>query len=182
MDGQGNTEPIYQLPRTRGVGIHEPRPMVAGARTGHSAASGPVENHGRLVLSDIYHGRNMAACGAARSKAPRPQAASKPVNFSAAWNRSRSADVHPGRDRREVPVEPDGSANMELPACNRCSSSPSMRRRFPSSGCTALSPFSPARRAAASAATRSGSKRRRQGRTGRHAAREPRDAIADVPA
>ncbi|MBM3892387.1 MAG: hypothetical protein FJ388_25000, partial [Verrucomicrobia bacterium] len=63
MDGEGNTEMIYQLPEAeRGqFQCHEPRPLQARPREriipDRINLKVPT---GRLVLEDIYHGRNMA--------------------------------------------------------------------------------------------------------------------------
>ena len=121
MDGQGNTELVYQLPEAeRGrFQCHEPRPLsprprerVIPPRTNLHKATG------RLVLEDIYHGRGMDGVkrGAVK-KLLVLQQLPKPVNFSGGMEPLTIGGTFTLAEIvGEVPVEPDGSAYMELPA------------------------------------------------------------------
>ena len=85
MDGQGNTEPIYELPGDQGaLECHEPRPMVARPRERVIPPRVDLsKTTGRLVLSDIYAGRNME--GVKRGEIKKLlvlKQLPKPVNFS----------------------------------------------------------------------------------------------------
>jgi hypothetical protein len=120
MDGGGNTELIYQLPPAdKGLECHEPRPLVPRPRE-------PVippridlrQTTGRLILQDIYHGRNMA--GVRRGEIKKLlvlKQVPKPVNFSGGPEPlSINGSFTLAEIAGEVPVEPDGSAYLELPA------------------------------------------------------------------
>ena len=121
MDGQGNTELVYQLSEAeRGrLQCHEPRPLgprprerVIPPRTNLNKATG------RLVLEDIYHGRGMDGVqrGAVK-KLLVLQQLPKPVNFSGGMEPlTIGGSFTLAEVVGEVPVEPDGSAYMDLPA------------------------------------------------------------------
>ena len=120
MDGMGNTDPIYKQPRSETrLSCHEPRPLrprprepVIPSRTDLAKATG------RLVLGDIYKGRNMA--GVRRGEIKRLlvlEQLPKPISFSGGmWPTSAGGTFTLARILGTVPVEPDGSAHMELPA------------------------------------------------------------------
>jgi hypothetical protein len=120
MDGQGNAEPIYELPGDPGaLECHEPRPMVARPRERVIPPRVDLsKTTGRLVLSDIYAGRNME--GVKRGEIKKLlvlKQLPKPVNFSGGMEPlSIGGTFTLAEIVGEVPVEPDGSANMELPA------------------------------------------------------------------
>lgn len=120
MDGDGNHELVYGLPDSdKPLQCHEPRPLrprlrerVIPTRTDLARASG------RLILQDIYHGRNMP--GVARGKIKKLlvlKQLPKPVNFSG-WMApiSIGGTFTLAEILGTVPVEPDGSAYMEVPA------------------------------------------------------------------
>ncbi len=121
MDGEGSLDLVYQLPEEeRGnFQCHEPRPLgprprerVIPARTNLSKPTG------RLVLEDIYHGRNMEGVerGAVK-KLLVLQQLPKPVNFSGGMEPlTIGGSFTLAEIVGEVPVEPDGSAYMEVPA------------------------------------------------------------------
>ncbi len=121
MDGQGKHELIYQLPEgERGrFQCHEPRPLQARARERVIPPRVDLTKPtGRLVLEDIYHGRNMAGVerGAVK-KLLVLQQLPKPVNFSGGMEPlTIGGSFTLAEIVGEVPVEPDGSAHMELPA------------------------------------------------------------------
>ncbi len=126
MDGEGQTELVYQLPReererdakTR-LECHEPRPLRARPREAVIPPRVDLSNpNGRLILQDVYHGRNME--GVERGSIKRllvMKQLPKPVNFSGGM-----APLTIGGSFTlaelvgTVPVEPDGSAHFEVPA------------------------------------------------------------------
>src|SRR5262249_42291175 len=63
LDGTGQQQEVFRLPeadRKSGMHLHEPRPVVARAREPIMPdRSDPALSTGRLVLADIYEGRNM---------------------------------------------------------------------------------------------------------------------------
>jgi len=120
MDGGGNDELIYQLPPSeRRLQCHEPRPLSARGREPvippRTNLASPV---GRLILEDIYRGRNMA--GVARGEIKKLlvlEQIPKPVNFSGGMEPLTIGGTFTlAQVVGTVPVEPDGSAHMELPA------------------------------------------------------------------
>ena len=120
MDGEGNAELFYQLPRAgQDLQCNEPRPLISRPRE-------PVfpprtrlnETTGRLVLKDIYQGRKMASVqrGSVKKLLVLKQLP-KPVNFSGGMEPLTIGGTFTLAELvGEVPVFPDGSANMELPA------------------------------------------------------------------
>jgi len=120
MDGNGDAELIYQLPaEEKHLQCHEPRPLVPRPyervipdRT-HLAS--PT---GRLFLQDIYHGRNMS--GVKRGEIKKLlvlKQLPKPVNFSGGMEPlTIGGSFTLAEIVGEVPVQPDGSAYMEVPA------------------------------------------------------------------
>jgi len=120
MDGEGNAELIYHLsPEEQHLQCHEPRPLgprprerVIPPRTNLAAPTG------RLVLEDIYHGRNMEGVqrGAIKKLLILKQIP-KPVNFSGGMEPlTIGGSFTLAEIVGTVPVEPDGSAYMDLPA------------------------------------------------------------------
>jgi len=120
MDGQGDAELIYQLPPDEQyLQCHEPRPLgprprerVIPPRTNLQAP------FGRLILEDIYHGRNMKGVerGAIKKLLVLKQVP-KPVNFSGGMEPlTIGGSFTLAEIVGTVPVEPDGSAYMDLPA------------------------------------------------------------------
>ena len=120
MDGQGNSELIYELPEPdRFMQCHEPRPLqgrqrepVIPSRVDLSQATGEV------MLEDIYHGRNMA--GLKRGEVKKLlvlQQVPKPVNFSGGMEPlTIGGSFTLAQIVGTVPVEPDGSAYFQVPA------------------------------------------------------------------
>lgn len=120
MDGEGNTELIYELPESdRHMQCHEPRPLASRPR---EAVIPPRTDlgkpTGRLVLEDIYHGRSMD--GVERGQIKKLLVLGqlpKPVNFSGGMQPlTIGGSFTLAEVVGTVPVEPDGSAYMELPA------------------------------------------------------------------
>jgi len=122
MTARGESWPIYRLPAVLAqeeVTIHEPRPVrprrierVIPPRTT------PRETTGRLIVSDIYNGRNMEGIKPGEIKKllvleslPMPihyTGGMDPISYGGTFTLERVVGT--------VPVEPDGSAYMELPA------------------------------------------------------------------
>jgi len=122
MDGSGRTRTIYQLSDRdveAGLECHEPRPLCPRKRE-------PVmptmvdwrEATGRLLLVDVYQGRKMEGVRPGDIKEllvleplPKPMnytGGMEPISYGGTFNLERILGT--------VPVEPDGSAYMELPA------------------------------------------------------------------
>jgi len=117
VDAEGNMEVLFTHQGEGGV--HEPRPIrarprepVIPSRTDLSQATG------RMILSDVYHGRNMT--GIQRGDIKKLlvlESLPKPVNFSGgpdlvSWLGTFTLE----RVLGVVPVEEDGSAHFEVPA------------------------------------------------------------------
>ncbi len=119
MDGEGRTEIVYRGISAAGLQCHEPRPLRARPREpvlrGEEGAPGRT---GRLVLSDIYRGRNMAGIAPGEIKKLLVlEQLPKPVNFSGGpWPLSVGGTFSLSRILGTVPVHPDGSAYFEAPA------------------------------------------------------------------
>lgn len=121
LDSQGRSELIYQLPEEeRGrLQCHEPRPLTARPRERiippRVDLSKPT---GTLVLEDIYRGRNME--GVPRGSVKKLlilKQLPKPVNFSGGMEPlTIGGSFTLAEIVGEVPVEPDGSANFDVPA------------------------------------------------------------------
>jgi len=120
MDGQGNTELVYQLPEPdRYMECHEPRPLRARPRERvippRTKLNKPT---GRLVLEDIYDGRRMQGIEKGSiKKLLILQQLPKPVNFSGGMQPLTIGGTFTlAQIVGEVPVYPDGSAHVEVPA------------------------------------------------------------------
>ena len=122
MDGTGHSQTIYQLSKddvAAGLECHEPRPLFARSRELMMPASVDwPETTGRLILVDVYQGRNMDNVKRGEIKKllvlePLP----KPVNYTGGMEPiSYGGTFNLERILGTIPVEPDGSAYMELPA------------------------------------------------------------------
>ena len=118
IDSSGHTEEIYRTDEPSMM-LHEPRPLrsrprepVIPLRSRQDAATG------RLILSDVTHGRNMD--GVKRGEIKKLlvlETLPKPVNFSGTMEPiSLGGTFTLPRILGTVPVEADGSAYMEVPA------------------------------------------------------------------
>jgi len=119
MDGQGQTELVYRLPeQDRGLECHEPRPVAARPREPVLVAR--VENRptGRLVLENFYAGRKTGGMAPGSvTKLLVLKQLPKPVNFSGGMQPlTIGGSFTLAEIVGTVPVEPDGSANFEVPA------------------------------------------------------------------
>jgi hypothetical protein len=99
--------------------VHEPRPLRPRRREPIVGQRGePKEQAGRLVLSDVYAGRNME--GVRRGEIKKLlvlEQLPKPANFSGGQEPlSIGGTFTLERVLGTVPVEPDGSASFEVPA------------------------------------------------------------------
>jgi hypothetical protein len=113
---RGEYEVLYQSPVLE---VHEPRPLVPRPREPLVAdRADPARPTGRMILADVYRGRNMA--GVRRGEIRKLlllESLPKPVNFSGGpepltWLGTFTLE----RVLGTVPVEPDGSASFEVPA------------------------------------------------------------------
>ncbi len=118
MNGKGKTELLYEEPLP--AMLHEPRPVMPRQRERQIAPRTRAEQPtGQLVLADVYQGRQME--GVQRGDIKKLlvlELLPKQVNFSGgpdlvSWLGTFSLE----RVLGTVPVEPDGSASFEVPAC-----------------------------------------------------------------
>jgi len=122
MNDRGQTEEIFRLPPAlvkAKVELHEPRPLIrrdTEKLIPHRVA--PAALTGRLILTDVYSGRRME--GVKRGDIAKllvMETLPKPVNYSGKMPPiSFGGTFTLVRILGTVPVEPDGSAYMELPA------------------------------------------------------------------
>ncbi len=120
MDGDGNQELVYALPAgDQSMECHEPRPLRARSREPVMGSQTDLTKEtGELVLADVYNGRNMTGVERGEIKnllvleqLPEPvhfSGGMEPISIGGTFTMARVLGV--------VPVEPDGSAYMELPA------------------------------------------------------------------
>ena len=122
MSGTGETTEIYRLPvelAQAGVQCHEPRPLQPRPRE-------PViqprvnlqQTTGHLILTDVYFGRRME--GVQRGEIKKLlilETLPEPIHYSGGMEPiSAGGTFFLERILGTVPVEPDGSAYMEVPA------------------------------------------------------------------
>ncbi|MHC4204332.1 MAG: HzsA-related protein [Planctomycetota bacterium] len=122
MNGRGQTSEIYRLPAElakAGVQCHEPRPLIKRARERAIPSRIDLQQRtGRLVLLDVYKGRHMKGVKRGDIKKllvletlPMPihyTGGMEPLSYGGTFTLERVLGT--------VPVEPDGSAYMEVPA------------------------------------------------------------------
>ena len=122
MDSHGANQEIIRLPEAdakAGMTLHEPRPVMARQREPLIPDRiKPEEPVGRLVLTDIYDGRNMQGIQRGEIKKllvletlPMPihyTGGMDPISYGGTFTLERIVGT--------VPVEEDGSAYLELPA------------------------------------------------------------------
>lgn len=122
MDRAGRTKELYRLPPELSQGdawLHEPRPVRARRREPVIAGqTDPSCATGQLMVSNIYHGRNMGGIKpGAITKLLILENLPKPVNFTGSMDPiSCGGSYTLNRILGTVPVEPDGSVNMRVPA------------------------------------------------------------------
>ena len=120
LNGEGRSELVYRpdQPGERWH-CHEPRPLRPRRQEAVIPSRFTSEDPtGRLVLSDIYEGRNMEGVEPGEIKKLLVlEQLPKPVNFSGGSEPlSMGGTFTLQRVLGTVPVEPDGSANFEIPA------------------------------------------------------------------
>lgn len=122
LDDAGRSQAIYRLPQAdidAGWQCHEPRPLVSRLREPVIATGADWQQQtGRLVLVDVYRGRNMA--GVKRGEIKKLlvlETLPKPMNYTGGMEpMSYGGTFTLERILGTIPVEPDGSAYAELPA------------------------------------------------------------------
>jgi len=120
MDGQGRTEVVYQLPESdRHMQCHEPRPLRPRPRERVIPPRTKLhKSTARLVLEDMYYGRKTRGLEKGQVKKLLVlKQLPKPVNFSGGMQPlSIGGTFTLAQIVGEVPVYPDGSAYVEVPA------------------------------------------------------------------
>ena len=122
VDDQGRVETLYRLPaaqREARMWASEPRPLIRRQRERVIAPTVDLtQETGQLILSDVYHGRNMegVARGEIRSLLVL-EILPVPLHFTGGmYPITLGGSFSLARILGTVPVEPDGSAWMEVPA------------------------------------------------------------------
>ena len=120
MNGRGETRVLHPFDGGDTMLVHEPRPLRPRVREPLLPATiDPGRATGQLVLADIRHGRRMEGVAAGEIKRLLVlEQLPKPVNLngSVRHNTSINGTFTLKRILGTVPVEPDGSANFEVPA------------------------------------------------------------------
>ncbi len=122
IDGEGFTQTLYALPENlgrEGFWIHEPRPILTRERERIIPDQTDRElTTGRLVLADIYDGRRMKDVPRGSIKELLVlESMPEPIHYSGGMDQiSVGGTFTLERIVGTVPVAPDGSASMELPA------------------------------------------------------------------
>ena len=122
LDERGRSQEIFRLSEAEiraGLHVHEPRPVAPRPReTVLSPRVRPDQPTGRLLLANVYEGRNMA--GVKRGDIKKLlvlETLPKPINFTGGMEPlSYGGTFTLERLLGTVPVEPDGSAYLEIPA------------------------------------------------------------------
>lgn len=122
MNSEGETQPVFRLSKEEskaGFECHEPRPIQSRTRELILPVnSNSEESSGQLILADIYEGRNMA--GVERGEIKKLlilESLPKPINYTGGMEPlTYGGSFTLERVLGTVPVEPDGSAYMEVPA------------------------------------------------------------------
>jgi len=122
MNGRGETKEIYHLPPElvqAGVQCHEPRPLRPRPRERVIPTRVSLtETTGRLLLTDVYNGRQME--GVKRGEIKKLlvlETLPAPIHYSGGMEPiSYGGTFIIERILGTVPIEPDGSAFMEVPA------------------------------------------------------------------
>jgi mono/diheme cytochrome c family protein len=122
MDGKGEEQILFELPdewKNRRLLLHEPRPILQ--RTPEDKVASTVksdEPNGRLMLMNVYAGRNMEGVKPGEiKKLLILETLPKPINFTGGMEPlTYGGSFTLERIFGTVPVEEDGSAHFELPA------------------------------------------------------------------
>ena len=122
VNGEGAVQEVFRLPDGdlgRKLQLHEPRPLAARPRERLIPSRADVSQaDGRLILSDVNQGRNMAGVKPGEiTKLLVLETLPMPVHFTGGMEPiSYGGTFTLERIVGTVPVEPDGSAYFELPA------------------------------------------------------------------
>ncbi|MHB8901838.1 MAG: HzsA-related protein [Thermoguttaceae bacterium] len=122
IDDAGRVETVFALgsdDAKAGLECHEPRPLVAREReTVIPERIRPEMATGRLVLMDVYQGRNMADVRRGEIKKLLVlESLPKPINFTGGMDPlTYGGSFTLERVLGTVPVEEDGSAHLDVPA------------------------------------------------------------------
>ena len=122
IDGNGYCQTLYQLPeelRKKEFWIHEPRPIIKRERERIIPdQSDRNEKTGNLLLANIYEGRRMKDVQKGSIKELLVlETTPEPIHYSGGMDQvSAGGTFTIERIVGTVPVSPDGSASMELPA------------------------------------------------------------------
>jgi len=122
IDGEGAVEELFKLgeaDRRAGLQCHEPRPLCGRPRENViPPRADPARSTGRMLLADVYQGRNMAGVKRGEIKKllvletlPMPvhyTGGMEPISYGGTFTLERILGT--------VPVEADGSAWFEVPA------------------------------------------------------------------
>ncbi|MDR1964280.1 MAG: hypothetical protein LBQ50_10915 [Planctomycetaceae bacterium] len=122
VNAEGREQILYELPdnlKSEGFYVHEPRPIKKRQR--EMVVSETVDwsqTHGRLALVNIYEGRRMRNVKAGSIKELLVlETLPEPIHYSGGMDQISSGGTFTlERIMGTVPVQPDGSAFMELPA------------------------------------------------------------------
>lgn len=122
VDGEGQTGTLYRATpdeEAAGLQCHEPRPVIVRPR--ERIIPDRVDKRltsGRLMLVDVYQGRNMV--GVKRGEIKKLlvlESLPKPINYTGGMDPlTYGGSFTLERVVGTVPVEPDGSAYLEVPA------------------------------------------------------------------
>ncbi len=122
LDAEGSVWELYRLPEAdvkAGLHCHEPRPLRPRSPEARMPArSRPEQPTGRLLLTDVREGRNMAGVAPGEIKKLLVlESLPKPINFTGGMDPlSYGGTFTLERILGTVPVESDGSAHFEVPA------------------------------------------------------------------
>jgi mono/diheme cytochrome c family protein len=127
LDMEGNKSVLYSQPqipagpegKLAGVGLHEPRPLIKRSREPMIPdRTNPEEKTGRMILTDVYNGRNMKGVEKGSiKKLLILESLPKPINYTGGMDPlTYGGSFTLERIMGTVPVEEDGSAFFELPA------------------------------------------------------------------
>lgn len=122
IDGTGRAHEIYRVSAAEAAArleCHEPRPLIVRPRERVLPdRSNPAKSTGTLLLMDVYHGRNME--GVKRGEIKKLlvlESLPKPINYTGGMDPlTYGGSFTLERVLGTVPVEPDGSAALEVPA------------------------------------------------------------------
>jgi len=111
MNSQGQTKELYRLSpelSQDGAWLHEPRPLHPRPREPViPPRTNPTQSTGQLIVLNIYIGRNMEGIERGAIKKLLITGSMDPISYGGSYTLNRVLGT--------VPVESDGSVNMEVP-------------------------------------------------------------------